>query len=170
MRNETTEMNEVNEVMDPSWIKLEDIPLDELPKLLSEQRVKLEDIPLDKLPKLLRGQRIKEMENTTKPEVVELPLYITKDDLQYVGHTTFGLGDEPDLMKTVIVLDSNEYFFSKIVLRSVLKLWDAEVEKEEEFYEEIDDKLVFSFHFYTSIPWDDYNKYFHPNEEASLAK
>ena len=108
-----------------------------------------------------------------KTNKIELPIFVTKDDLQYVGHTKYGdeYGDEDEqgVEKTVIVLGSDEYFFNKMVLRSVLKLWDAELEKEEEFYEVIDDKEVFEYFCYTSIPWHEYMAYFCPNEEALSA-
>lgn len=105
-----------------------------------------------------------------KTNKIELPIFVTKDDLKYVGYTKYGEEDEKGVKKTVIVVESANYFFSKMVLGSALKLWDADLLKEEEFYEVLDDgKEFFKTYFYTSIPWDEYNKYFHPNEEALSA-
>ena len=93
-------------------------------------------------------------------------IQVEKDDLKYCGHTCDGVEDEDGVKRLRVICNSEDYFFTKLTLRSILTLWDAEIAYEDE--EEVcwsikgEEGRTWETHCYfvTTLPWDIFMQYF----------
>lgn len=89
-------------------------------------------------------------------------IQVEKDDLQYCGHTCDGVEDENGIKRLRVICNSSDYFFTKLCLRSILTLWDAEIA--DEYEDEVcwsikgEEEKTWEMHCYfvTTLPWETY--------------
>jgi hypothetical protein len=94
-------------------------------------------------------------------------IQVEKADLRGCGHTCDGVEDQDGVKRLRVICDADEYFFTKLTLRSILTLWDAEIASEDE--QEVswsikgEEGKTWEMHCYfnTTLSWETYMQAFH---------